>query len=396
MGVFLRVQHLGFPPTLTFDEHHFVLNARNFLTTKADWNDHPPIGKLLIAVVIWLHGDDAVGWRIVPLGFGLLSIVLAYFIARALSRDTLAGPLAAAFVAADGFLIAYSRTALLDGMLTAIALGCVLSLAVQSGMPRAIGSGLMFGVATSIKLSGVTLLLPIAWVLFSAPGRWSLRAAHLGVACALGMGVFYAQYALGRHLSGQSASVIDVAEATRTLVVHHLGLTQMTHPLTSYWYSWWLPTRPITMRYDVMENGRVRAMTTLGNPLLWWCSTAAMLASLGALSVRWVLARISGAPRSEDVLARAHMLHGLAWIAFLSPWILTSRDSYIYHYLPSYGLGLVALGALVARFQRRWPRSVLGFVLVVAAVSIFYAPVWGQLPLSPQAYRWRLFLPNWR
>ena len=47
-GVLLRAQHLRFPNRLTFDEAHFVDNARNYLTGAADWNDHPPLGKLLL------------------------------------------------------------------------------------------------------------------------------------------------------------------------------------------------------------------------------------------------------------------------------------------------------------------------------------------------------------
>src|SRR3954447_12118872 len=45
-GPGLRCQHLMFPARLTFDEHHFVENARNSLAGRPDWNDHPPLGKL--------------------------------------------------------------------------------------------------------------------------------------------------------------------------------------------------------------------------------------------------------------------------------------------------------------------------------------------------------------
>src|SRR5581483_4403071 len=49
-GVVLRLRNIGFPPRFTFDEHHFVPNARRYLVGEADDNDHPPLGKLLIAV----------------------------------------------------------------------------------------------------------------------------------------------------------------------------------------------------------------------------------------------------------------------------------------------------------------------------------------------------------
>lgn len=41
LGVLLRILGYAEPPTFTFDEHHFVENARNYLHGKNDWNDHP-------------------------------------------------------------------------------------------------------------------------------------------------------------------------------------------------------------------------------------------------------------------------------------------------------------------------------------------------------------------
>src|SRR6185436_1898052 len=128
-GVWLRAQHLMFPPNLSFDEHHFVENARNYLAGRADWNDHPPLGKLLIALMIRLRGDNAVAWRTAPLLFGFGTIVLAHELARRLFQRWQAGLVAAAFVAAEGSLIAYSRTALLDGMLTFFCLAAALPVA---------------------------------------------------------------------------------------------------------------------------------------------------------------------------------------------------------------------------------------------------------------------------
>ena len=52
LSVYFRLTNLGFPATFQFDEHHFVENARNYLAGREDWNDHPPLGKLFIALSI--------------------------------------------------------------------------------------------------------------------------------------------------------------------------------------------------------------------------------------------------------------------------------------------------------------------------------------------------------
>src|SRR5262249_44777974 len=121
-GIWLRLQNLGFPRVLTFDERHFVLNARNYIAHQHDWNDHPPLSKLLFALSIMMRGDNSVGWRFIAAAAGLFNILLAVTLGRNLFRDRLAGWLAGAFVAGDGFLIAYSRTALPDGILVTFVL----------------------------------------------------------------------------------------------------------------------------------------------------------------------------------------------------------------------------------------------------------------------------------
>jgi dolichyl-phosphate-mannose--protein O-mannosyl transferase len=171
----------------------------------------------------------------------------------------------------------------------------------------------------------------------------------------------------------------------------------MTHPLTSYWYTWFIPRRPITLRYELVDGGMVRVLTTLGNPLLWWSSTLVIFGTLGRLA--WLgLRGLRAREPLPELVARLWpwLLPGAFWLAFLSPWVLTARDSYIYHYLPCYAGGLLLLAGAFARAFRRWPRASLIAFLLIAEVSVFYAPVWGQLPLSEVAYGWRLFLQSWR
>jgi dolichyl-phosphate-mannose--protein O-mannosyl transferase len=399
-GVYLRVQQLGFPPTLTFDEHHFVENARNYLAGRPDWNDHPPLGKLLMALSMQLIGDSPVGWRVTALCFGLASIVLAYLVGRALFRDPLAGALAAAFFAIDGFLIAYSRTALLDGMLVTLGLLALLLLAPGPSRARLIGAGVLAGLASSIKLSGVTLALPIALAIAVAREG---RLAKLALVVASGLSalvVYYIEYAIGQRLTGLPASPVGVAAATLAMLEHHAALTQMTHPLTSHWYTWFLPLRPITLRYDLGEGGLIRSMTTLGNPLLWWSSALVVLGTIARLLKSGAATlRARGAIGLQNLptqRAWAPLLLVACWLGFLSPWVVTGRDSYVYHYLPCYAFGLLLTAGVAARVFRHTPRAILFSLLLVAEISVFYAPVWAQLPLSEDAYAWRLFLAAWR
>lgn len=420
LGVLLRAQELGFPAAFSFDEHHFVINARNYLAGQRDWNDHPPLGKLMMAVPMRVFGDTPFAWRLAPLLCGVGNIGLAGLIGARLFRSGAAGLLAALFVAIDGFLIAYSRTALLDGMLVTFLLATFACIACFRGAIRLILAGVLLGCAMAIKTSGVTLLAPLAvatWLALWRKSRWETLAAL--AAWVLAPLVFLSWTRLGLWLTEQPSTWGDAVKWVETTTRQHASATDWTHPLLSRWYTWVVPIKPIVLRQDAVVTGWVRILTTLGNPLLWWGSVLAVVGSavwlLRSQTARLLylfrsrvsawggLSRRTGAERAlrdEEPAPPSALASGSAWLltihlAALSPWILTNRDSYIYHYLPSYTVGLILLAGWVAAAYRRAGsrRVVLATVVLVASVSAWYAPLWGQLPLSNEALKAR---PLWR
>lgn len=84
------------------------------------------------------------------------------------------------------------------------------------------------------------------------------------------------------------------------------------------------------------------------------------------------------------------------WWIFMAPWLLTRRDSYIYHYLPSYAFGLLLCAGGLAYLCREKPRLGLATCSTLAVVFVLYAPIWGQLPISRAGLDARLFLQGWR
>lgn len=398
-GVYARLAHLAYPAHLTFDEHHFVENARNYLAHKADWNDHPPLGKLLLVIGMKLFGDTSLGWRIVPALLGILTVVLAHQLGARLFRDRRAGWIAAAFIALDGFHVAYSRTALLDGMLTCFIVGVALVTVVARRGWQILLASVIVGLAAGIKVNAFLLVVPILLVTIGFRRAPRLSALYLAlVPC-----VFYAVFALGLAMSGKAYGPVAVVEATRALLTHHLGLTEMTHPLTSRFYTWLLPTRPITLRFSTGEGGMIRAMTSLGNPLLWWASSVAIVAGITHLLWKGVqsLAFVGEGPAGES--PRFFVRHGAAvgwivmfWGLFVSPWILSRRDSYLYHYLPSHAFAVLLVAGFTAWLYGKRRLAGLGIVLIISLVSVFYLPVNTETPVSRTGFNARLFFPGWR
>lgn len=178
----------------------------------------------------------------------------------------------------------------------------------------------------------------------------------------------------------------------------HTGLTSEhtyeAHPLG--WILQWRPTSFYWRSYEAGEAGCeaercARAITSLGNPVLWWAAALAILVALYALV------------RLKDWRALA-VLSGI--VAGWAPWFLYAERTiftfYSIVFLPWVVLTLVyaitlALerteGRAVARARVRVGITVL--LTTIGAVSVFFYPIWtaGQVPYW--FWRMHMWLPTW-
>jgi dolichyl-phosphate-mannose--protein O-mannosyl transferase len=106
---------------------------------------------------------------------------------------------------------------------------------------------------------------------------------------------------------------------------------------------------------------------------------------------RWLRRRLTFAPaQRHDALVLTGM------VALMLPFIVSHRQSYIFHYLGAYGLGLGLLASRVVRIEKRSSLAALGFLVCAAAVSMLYLPLWIGAPQSLHAFLMRLPFPGWR
>jgi dolichyl-phosphate-mannose--protein O-mannosyl transferase len=390
LGVVWRFVDLDYPRTFSFDEYHFVSNARNYIAHQLDWNDHPPLGKLVLVPAILLFGDRGLGWRLSSALFGLAIIALAGLSAGKFFRDRRVGLLTAGFVAIDGFFVSYARTALIDNPLTAFIYAALALMLWARSLAWFAGAALCVGLAVSSKWTGVTVLL-LAPLLLRRMGKkpwhvlWMFALASL-----VYLGIETAALAITR----QPISLAGMLRSNLDLLQHHAGFTVWDNNASSKWYTWPFLIHPIVMYHETLGPGKIRATSTVGNLLLWFATTASMgLASmaLARAAWRWWKKRTPIPAFTRD---QGWVL--LAMATLMLPFIVTHRQSYIFHYLGAYGLGLGLLAARLAAVEKRWPRLALGFLAGAVALSLFYVPLWTAAPLSSQGYLLRLPFPGWR
>ena len=390
LGVLWRLIDLDYPRTFSFDEHHFVSNARNYIAHRADWNDHPPLGKLVLVPAMLVFGDRGLGWRLSSAILGLAMVGLAGLFTAKIFDDKRAGLFAATFLAIDGFFISYARSALIDNPLTACMYAALVLMLWARSLRWFALAGICVGLAVASKWTGVCVLL-LAPMLLRRSGKsmwhvlWMFALASL-VYGGIGTAALY--------LTRQPISMAGMMRSNWALLQHHAGFTVWDNGASSKWYTWPFLIHPIITHFERLGGDLVRASSTIGNPLLWFATTAVMLVALAKLAVAVVRRLRDGLPIGTEQRATALALATM--LALIVPFVATHRQSYIFHYLGAYGVGLGLLASRLARLEKRAPRGALAFLLVAACVSMLYLPLWLASPQTMHAFLLRLPFPGWR
>jgi dolichyl-phosphate-mannose--protein O-mannosyl transferase len=198
LSLYARVLDLGQPctnpckdssnHTLIFDESYYVNAARviddieppvgapyHGAPKGEDPNaEHPQLAKLVIAGGIKLFGDNARGWRIGSVLFGLIAMVALYALVQGAGGSDWLAVGTVAVMALDNLLLVHGRIATLD--IYAVAMMLVAAALYMRRHPLL--AGLALGVAGCMKevALGLILVLALLEVVRFTYGRWGSRA----------------------------------------------------------------------------------------------------------------------------------------------------------------------------------------------------------------------------
>ena len=176
VGAFvLRAIWLTLPQgSLIFDEAYYVNAARviNGYPVPAGMayadapagidpnTEHPPLGKVLIALSMQLFGDNGFGWRIPSLIAGMITLLALYGIVRATGERKWLGVLAVSILALDNLTLVHSRIGVLDMLaLAPILVGAWLALRRRYAL-----AGVAFAIGALVKVTaGFAFLAFLIW-----------------------------------------------------------------------------------------------------------------------------------------------------------------------------------------------------------------------------------------
>ncbi len=148
--------------------------------------------------------------------------------------------------------------------------------------------------------------------------------------------------------------------------------------------------RPIRYFYGVNPDGTLQTIIAIGNPLVWWSTTLAVLAGLVDAARRAVARKLSADDPLVPIL--------LGYVFLMLPWVPGTRIPYIYNYLVPYTFAILALVYWLRRIWNRpqWgPWLVMGFTAGALAMTLFFLPLATTFPLSEEGLEWRVWTDYW-
>ncbi len=178
----MRIAWLTVPQgSLIFDESYYVNAARVLLgwTVPADApyagapigldpnSEHPPLGKLLMALSMAVFGDNGLGWRLPSVIAGMIALVAVFGIVRATGESARLALLAVAFLAFENLTLVHGRIGTLDMLVLApILVGAWLALRGRwAAAGAATGLGMLMKLTALYGLLALLIMLAVAlWV----------------------------------------------------------------------------------------------------------------------------------------------------------------------------------------------------------------------------------------
>lgn len=425
-------------------DDQFANGDASGLTGDPSFVVHPPLGKWLIAVGLLVFGQgNSFGWRIVVALLGIASVWLGMKCAERIFESKIWANLAGLFLAIDGVGIVLSRTALLDQILGFFALLAFYFLLRDLNdnskyRPWLIAMAICLGLATAVKWSGLYFLAVFTLYRFLVSAKnnyaahqkieaetgklskklWLFPTALEGVKTlvlvSIPAAISYLVSWWGWFISpsGWDRNYAETNPATGLVGLlpkplqslwhyhaeiygFHANLTS-SHPYSANPLSWPFMLRPTSFFWDERASGCafdteqtecVSAITSLGNPLIWWGAILATSVLIGS----WF--------RTRDRITSL-LLVGV--IAGYVPWLLLMNRTVFEFYVVSFSPWIILI--LVFGLKTWYENSanqirakylISSFVFLTFLVSLFFYPLWSGMWISYDFWRIHMWLPSW-
>ena len=454
----LRFLYLSDIPGPMFDEVFYPAWGFKYFTGENYYSVHPPLANYLYAASIWIYNQlpwidlasidsltfeqlPPISYRWLNALFGSLLCLLAYFFADAIWKNKNFALIVCFFVAIDGSLLVDSRFALANLYVVFFGLLALLFAAKSQSSYRyarywLFSSGILLGLASSVKWSGLGYLLVILSFFvalycmqkvdlyelrftqsqadrlrtqktrnnvkqkisaFNTIPQWEYLIYFLAVPLLVYVLVYIPDLQFNTEYS-------FFEKHQQQISFHQTMVEENEHPYCSKWYSWPFMIRPVGYFFsssDALDafGNKIELFQDVHlfpNPFLYWFSTISIL----IMGVQWL--KLLWQWIGQGIVSHKFYLFMfilLGYFANLLPWALVSRCVFLYQYQPASVFAFLALAwylsSLIKSESLKYKLLSLGILTITFFSFLYWLPFQLGITLERDSFYARMWFQSW-
>ena len=351
-----------------FDEIYFARTAYDYAhgLEAYEWT-HPPLGKLIQAIPIKLFNTMApFFYRLMGNIAGIIMIIIMYFFSLTFFQKRKYAIFSALLMYFDCFHFAHTRMGTVDSFLV---LFIMLSYYFMykyftsntNENKNLFLSGLFFGLATSVKWTGLLAGLGLAILYFldiiinkKKLSKLILRGFIFFVIIPLF--IYISCYLMfPNNVIHHTDSIKKIIEQNISMYNYHSKL-EATHYFSSPWYSWPLSYKPVWYYNNTIDEYHHETITGIGNIAIWW---------LGIFALLYLIIRLF---RKKDITTITIVV---AVLSMWMPYMLIGRVMFLYHYFPVLPFIMLAIATLFHDISEKFKQDFLMYIYLIIVIGIF-------------------------
>jgi len=447
---------LNVPQTTVFDETYFIPAAQKYLNGVFFLENHPPLGKLLIAAgeAIYSKGQnrldfitvdtitqdwpkdfDITGFRVAPALFGTFIPLILFLILNKLVNDRWLSFGFALLLAMDTAFLMQARIAMLDVFLLFFIFLSILIFLYIFNKERVNSKvisllcilGVVSACSANIKDTGLIVLVLPALILLKLLIRKTPKVLIVG---GIYVAVFLSTYLALWEIHFSIANVImnnrdygisethretltnqrenitwvdkfagQLSEALRYTVEYNKAVPPLKlgdpQEIGSPWYYWPFGGTAIDYRWETPDGIHYQYSYLLGNPVTWLISLMGVI-----LGTSTVISDLLFRFLPKDKLKTSLYIFIALYWCYIIPFWFINRVMYLYHYLPAMVLGLILMALLLSIIVQNKPKLKISLLItMIVSVGILFIllkPFIYYESLTHAAFNARNIWPLWQ
>ncbi len=405
LAILTRFFYFNHPAEVVFDEVHFGKFIRSYFTHENYFDIHPPLGKLLIAVMAKIGSADIakedfskIGQsynardlfilRLLPAIFSVLFVLLIYLAALRLTNLATAAFVSGIMILFDNSIIVQSRIALLDIFLLFFGFSAIYLLLIQqekTGKTKwlfIILSGISLGACYSIKWTGFSVIFMVCllalYQLFKNK-NWKEFIIKLSVIYLISFIFYVAVFSVHFSLltkSGPGDAYMSqdfknkpfaqkFYELNEKMFIYNKNITTQ-HPYQSKWYQWPINQKPIFYwQKTPADQAQKQEIWLMGNLVVWLLASLSVIIGMLLILTKLIFKKL----KDFSLFIPSFLIAG--WLANFLPFAPINRPLFMYSYFLALVFSVILFAYLFSYALNKYFVSQKKKTAVILLLSLF-------------------------